>query len=296
MSTLLIPMPGNSSLAEELRSCFPCQIVTPQLHRFPDDEVRVTLLGDFAGCDVQVLCSLDRPDDKMLPIVFIAELARELGARRVGLIAPYLAYMRQDIRFNPGEAISSRPFARLLSQTFDWILTVDPHLHRYKSLCEIYSIRTRVVHAAPALARWISANVPTPVLIGPDGESAQWVSEVANDCAAPYTVMRKVRRGDRTVDVEFVDEHKLTGRTPVLVDDIISSGQTMLSAIKALGRRSSVAPICVAVHGVFAANAYDELLRSGASVLSTNTIYHPSNAVSLASQIAVELELFQSSL
>ena len=296
MNTLLVPMPGNSKLAEELRSSFRCQIVTPQLHRFPDDEVRVTLVGDFVGRDVQVLCSLDRPDDKILPIVFIAELARELGARRVGLIAPYLAYMRQDIRFNPGEAISSRPFARLLSQTFDWLLTVDPHLHRYKSLCEIYSIRTHAVHAAPALARWISANVPAPVLIGPDGESAQWVSEVAGDCAAPYTVMRKVRRGDRTVDVEFADTSKLSGRIPVLVDDIISSGQTMLSAISALRQRSSATPLCLAVHGVFSVNAYDELLRSGARVLSTNTIDHPSNVVSLALEIAAALELFQSSL
>lgn len=296
MSTLLIPMPGNSNLAEELQSSHSCQIITPQLHRFPDDEVRVTLLGDFAGRDVQVLCSLDRPDDKILPIVFISELARELGARRVGLIAPYLAYMRQDIRFNPGEAISSRPFARLLSQSFDWLLTVDPHLHRYKSLCEIYSIRTHVVHAAPELAKWISANVPDPVLIGPDGESAQWVSEVASDCSAPYTVMRKLRHGDRTVDVEFADEQKLSSRTPVFVDDIISSGQTMLSAIRALGQRSSVAPICLAVHGVFAGTAYDDLLLSGARVLSTNTICHPSNAVSLAAKIGDALKLFQSSL
>jgi ribose-phosphate pyrophosphokinase len=296
MTPLLIPMPGNSALADELSSSFPCQILSPQLHRFPDDEVRVTMLGDFSGRDVHVLCSLERPDDKILPIVFIAELARELGARRVGLIAPYLAYMRQDIRFNPGEAISSRPFARLLSRNFDWLITVDPHLHRYKSLCEIYSIRTHVVHAAPALARWISANVPTPILIGPDGESAQWVSEVAGDCTAPYTVMRKVRHGDRTVDVEFADTAKLSGRTPVLVDDIISSGQTMLSAIRALERQSTSAPVCLGVHGVFAGTAYDELVRSGARVLSTNTIGHPSNAVSLGSELATALINFQASL
>ena len=296
MTPILIPMPGNSALADALSSSHSCQIISPQLHRFPDDEIRVTLLGEFSGRDVHVLCSLERPDDKILPIVFIAELARELGARRVGLIAPYLAYMRQDIRFNPGEAISSRPFARLLSQSFDWLLTVDPHLHRYKSLCEIYSIRTHIVHAAPALARWIAANVAAPVLIGPDGESAQWVSEVAGHCAAPYTVMRKVRHGDRTVDVEFADAAKLSGRTPVLVDDIISSGQTMLSAIRALDRRRTETPICLAVHGVFAGTAYDELVGSGARVLSTDTIGHPSNAVSLGSEIATALTSFQASL
>ncbi len=296
MSSVLIPMPGNEKLANELQATLHCPVVPPRLHRFPDEEVRVTLLGDLVGRNVHVVCSLERPDDKILPIVFIAELARELGARQVGLIAPYLGYMRQDIRFNPGEAISSRPFARLLSQTFDWLLTVDPHLHRYKSLCEIYSIRTRVVHAAPALAHWIGANVPDPILIGPDSESSQWVSEVAGDCAAPYTVMRKVRHGDRTVEVSFDNADKLSGRTPVLVDDIVSSGQTMLSAIKALTQKPSAKPICLAVHGVFAGRSYEELLHSRARILSTNTINHPSNAISLVPEIASALLSFQSTL
>jgi ribose-phosphate pyrophosphokinase len=92
-----------------------------------------------------------------LPLLFAADTARDLGARRIGLVAPYLAYMRQDIRFHAGEAVTSRTFAAILSRHLDWLVTVDPHLHRYHELSEIYRIPTQVVHAAPFWPRGSSA-------------------------------------------------------------------------------------------------------------------------------------------
>ena len=168
----------------------------------------------------------------MLPLLFAAATARELGASRVGLVAPYLAYMRQDRRFKPGEAVTSRQVARLLSDAFDWLVTVDPHLHRYSSLADIYSIPTHVVHAAPLIAEWIKANVTNPLIIGPDSESEQWVAAVASDVGAPYSVLEKVRHGDRDVEIRLKDLEQWKGRTPVLVDDIISTGRTMIEAVR----------------------------------------------------------------
>ena len=110
---------------------------------------------------------------------------------QVGLVAPYLAYMRQDRRFKPGEAVTSREVAQLLSGAFDWLVTVDPHLHRYTSLAEIYRIPTHVTHAAPLISQWIKANVPRALVIGPDSESEQWVSAVASEAGAPFTVLRE---------------------------------------------------------------------------------------------------------
>src|SRR6185503_12811188 len=121
-----------------------------------------------------ILCTLADPDAKFLPLIFAAATARELGAARVGLVAPYLAYMRQDRRFNPGEAVTSRYVAKLISGAFDWLVTVDPHLHRYGALGEIYTIPTRAIHAAPLMSDWIRRNVPDPLIVGPDSESEQW--------------------------------------------------------------------------------------------------------------------------
>src|SRR3569832_2014110 len=99
--------------------------------------------------------------------------------------------MRQDVRFHPGEAVRSRTFARLLSSSFDGLVTVDPHLHRWHSLSQLYPIASRVVPAAPAIAEWIRANVADPIVVGPDAESAQWVAEVARLVGVPHLVMEK---------------------------------------------------------------------------------------------------------
>ena len=187
--------------ARRLRACSACDVGQLELHAFPDGETYLRFITDLSGRALVMVCTLDRPNEKTLPLLFAAATARELGAAKVGLVAPYLAYMRQDRRFKPGEAVTSREVARLLSDAFDWLVTVDPHLHRYGSLAEIYRIPTRVVHAAPLISQWIRGTCPNPLIIGPDTESEQWVSAVAKDASAPYSVLQKVRRGDREVEI-----------------------------------------------------------------------------------------------
>jgi ribose-phosphate pyrophosphokinase len=207
-----------------------------ELHRFPDGESLVRLDADVTGRTVVLACSLARPDEKTLPLLFAADAARDLGATKVLLAAPYLAYLRQDRRFHAGEAVTSRSYAALLSTAFDGLVTADPHLHRYHALDEIYRIPTRVVHTAPLIARWVAAQVERPLLIGPDSESEQWVSEVAAGAGAPWIVLQKIRRGDRDVEVSLPDVSAWHDRQPVLVDDIVSSARTMIQAVASVRR------------------------------------------------------------
>lgn len=158
MTRLIIAMPGNDEVAHELASHLGVELGCCEIRRFPDGESFVRTDSEIKGREVAIAGTLDRPDDKFLTLSFLASTARELGAARVGLVAPYLAYMRQDKRFHPGEAVTSEHFARLLSQQFDWLVTMDPHLHRRKSLSEIYSIPTGVTHAGPAIADCCNAN------------------------------------------------------------------------------------------------------------------------------------------
>ena len=119
-----------------------------------------------------------------------------------------------------------------------------------------------------------------PLLIGPDDESAQWVSEVASFIGCPHTVLRKERRGDREVVLSLPDLAALHGHTPVLVDDIISTAHTMVEAVRALLAQGSAAPVCVGVHAVFAGDATALLQAAGAArVVSCNTLAHASNAI-----------------
>ena len=283
MTPLLFALPGNERLAALLAPAIGAEIGSAVIRHFPDGESYWRYDTPVAGRSVALLCTLDRPDDKVLPLLFAAAAARDLKAKRVGLIAPYLAYMRQDHRFQPGEAVTSSYFAKIVSAHFDWLVTVDPHLHRRASLDEIYNTPARTLHAAPLIAEWIRDNVEMPLLVGPDRESEQWVAAVARGAAAPHIVLRKQRRGDREVEVSVPELAQWRERTPVLVDDIISTGQTMIETVKQLERAGLPPAVCVAVHGIFAGNALEELMQAGAArVVTTNTIAHSSNGIDIS--------------
>jgi ribose-phosphate pyrophosphokinase len=257
------------------------------LRRFPDGETYVRLRTPVRGREVVVVCSLERPDERALPALLVAATARDLGARRVGLVAPYLGYMRQDARFAAGEGVTSRYFGRLLSAAFDWLVTVDPHLHRHHSLDAVYAIPALTLSAAPRIAAWITCHVRRPVVIGPDAESAQWAEAVAAACRLPCVVLEKVRRGDRKVAISVPDLRRWRDHTPVLVDDIISTAGTMIATVRQLRRARLAPPICIGVHAVFADGAYDELRGAGvARIVTCNTIAHPSNAIDVTDVVA----------
>lgn len=287
MTPLVLALPGSEPAARRLARALKARLGGIEMRRFPDGETYLRLKAKVAGRRVIVVAELDRPDDKFLPLLFLASAARDLGARNVGLVCPYLPYMRQDKRFKSGEAVTSTCFAGSVSRAFDWLVRVDPHLHRRKSLSEIYSIPSTVSHAAPLIARWIRDHVPRPILVGPDAESAQWVAAVAERAGEPYTVLSKQRLGDRSVRVS---PFRLDGggkRTPVLVDDIVSSARTMIEAVKQIRNRGGVAPWCIAVHALFVGDAYRQLREAGAGrIASCNTIRHRSNAIDVTELLA----------
>ncbi|WP_332852307.1 ribose-phosphate pyrophosphokinase [Duganella sp. S19_KUP01_CR8] len=287
MNAMLMALPGAESFAGHLREHLGCEAGELLLHQFPDGETCPQLTPAVAGRDVILVAALHQPDHKIMALYLCACVARELGARSVGLVAPYLPYMRQDASFAPGQGVTARHFARLLSGCFDSLVTVDPHLHRFHQLSELYGIATEVVPAAPEIAAWISANVERPVLVGPDEESEQWVGQVAVAVGCPYTVLRKVRSGDREVSVSLPPAGVLADSTPVLVDDIISTARTMIAATLQLKAAGCAPPVCIGVHALFGGAAYAELKAAGAGrIVSCDTVPHASNAIGMGAPMA----------
>lgn len=292
MMPVLLSFPDDRSLATAVAGRIGARTGRLEWRHFPDGESLVAIDEHVADADVVLFASLDDPDRKALPLRFAARTARELGARSVGLVAPYLAYMRQDTRFHPGEAVSANAFAQFLDESVDWLVTVDPHLHRIAALDEVFRIPATAVAAAPQLAEWIRREVARPLLIGPDSESAQWVADVARLAHVPYEVLHKTRRGDREVEVSLPDIERLRGYTPVLVDDIVSTGRTLVAALEHLGRLRLPPAVCVVIHPIFAGDAWECLQRAGAGrIVSTDSIAHSSNAISLAEPIATAVAL-----
>lgn len=241
---------------------------------------------DVSGKDVVVVARLDRPDIRVLPVLYMAQTLRDMGARHLTLVSPYLPYMRQDARFHAGEALTSRYFAELLSAAWDEVITVDPHLHRIDTLDAIYRVPTRVVSSSSAVARYLAAHVSDVVLVGPDEESAQWVRAVAQILQRPWAVLTKVRHGDRDVRITVPEDFPREG-TPWFLDDIISTGSTLIEAREALlGARVDVQH-AIGIHGIFVDGAEEALSAAGfRTVVTTNTLAHATNGIDVLPELS----------
>lgn len=287
MSAVVFALPENSGLAQALAAALDAETGVLQVRRFPDGETYVRLDTAVARRAAVIAASLNQPDAKLAPLLFISRTARALGAATIVLAAPYLAYMRQDRQFRPGEGVTSRFFAEFVSSFADALVTVDPHLHRISALSEIYSIPAAVVPAAPSIGQWIRSNISSPLLIGPDEESRQWVAAVAEAAGAPHVILTKVRHGDRDVEVSTPQIATWRDRTPVLVDDIVSTAHTMIETVRHLKAAGMRAPVCIGVHAIFSGSAYADLLASGAArIVTCNTIAHASNAIDVWPDVA----------
>ena len=285
----LIALPGANDLAEALAEQVGWVCSSLDHRRFPDGESYLRLAAELSG-PAALVARLDRPDPKIPALLFAAELARERGATRLGLVCPYLPYMRQDTRFRSGEALTSACFADWLSARFDWLLTVDPHLHRYSSLSEIYRLQACSPSAAGAIGDWIVQRIERPLIVGPDAESAQWVEAVAAPHALPWRVLNKTRHGDRSVSIDRAGLDGLDGLNPVLVDDIASSGHTLAEAARALQAAGLAAPVCIVVHGLFDKRSLATLADAGiAQLVCTNSVRTAYSEIELAPLLAQHL-------
>lgn len=283
---LLLGFPEYLTQAQQLADATGWPLAEVDIHRFPDGECRLQLPEKLP--EHVIFCrSLDRPNDKLVELLLAAAGARELGAKTLTLVAPYLCYMRQDKAFHPGEVVSQRHLGRLLAQSFDRVVTVDAHLHRISQLSEAIPLEYAInLTATIPLGDFIASQVASPLLVGPDEEAEQWVAAIAARHQLDYVCARKQRFGDREVQITL-PEGNWRGRNVVLVDDIASSGRTLEEAAHLL-QEHQLASLSVAVtHALFAGDAMERLRAVGVGkVWSCDSITHPTNCASLSGLLA----------
>lgn len=290
---MIITTCGNSEkiarkLAKELKVEFsPLTIAS-----FPDGDLYLRFNTDLKNKTLVIVQSFQpHPDMSLFDVIFAAETAKDLGAKKVILVAPYLAYMRQDKRFNPGEGISSKIMAKLLNHSIDKLITIDPHIHRYKSLREIFTISTTKLTANHLIADYIKKHFRDEIIIGPDWESFQWAEDIAKRIKVHATVLKKTRFSSRHVEVKMIHPIELRGKNVVIVDDIISTGHTIAEAAKDAKRKGAKKIYAIGVHGLLVENAIAKLKKAGVSeVITTNCIEHSTNKIDVTSVIFEELK------
>lgn len=293
MTPALLYCDDEAAAARRLAEAAGLAAVAIARHRFPDEELRLTLpLHDAAAFPetLVVYRSLDRPNDKLVELLLIARHARAQGVRRLVLVAPYLAYMRQDIAFHPGEVVSQPLVGRFLAELFDAVITVDPHLHRIARLDQAIPLKHAVaLSGAPRLAELIAERREAPLLVGPDAEARQWVQSAAAATGFEAGVCHKTRRGDRDVAITLPDI-EVAGRRVVLMDDVASSGHTLARAAEALLAAGAASVDVAVTHALFAGDALSVIEAAGVGeVWSTDAIAHGSNAIALAPLLAEAL-------
>lgn len=292
----LLCFDDEQAIAQRAASAAGLSLAIIERHRFPDGELRLRLPAPLP-LRVVLWRGLHQPNEKLVELLLAARTARHLGARHLTLVTPYLAYMRQDMAFNPGEAVSQRIVGGFLADLFDAVITVDPHLHRVATLEEAIPVRDAIVlSGAPLLADHIATQRQDVLLIGPDEESLQWVAQAAARHGWSHGVCRKTRHGDRRVDIELPDL-PITGRAVVLMDDVASSGHTVAQAARLL-KAAGAASVDVAVtHALFASGAVELLREAGVGqVWSTDAIPHASNAVSIVPAVVQALSRLPNAL
>jgi ribose-phosphate pyrophosphokinase len=284
MSVAIQSLPSSSRDAANLASRLGVPFREIAIHAFPDGEIRVTV-GPASATTI-IYASLDRPNDTLIALLFAAEALRRGGAKRLVLVAPYLCYMRQDTAFHEGEAISQKVIGPLLARCIDRVVTVDAHLHRTADITAVFpGIQADNLSAMPTISDTLRRTGldPATVVAGPDAESLPWVSDLAGRLGLSYTVARKTRRGDRSVAIEFLqDRASIAGRPALIVDDIVSSGGTMIACAKALTAAGATAIDAVVTHALFPEAACKQMASSGIrSIRSTQSVPHFTNAIVL---------------
>lgn len=271
-------------LAEALGAAF----AVIDLHRFPDGEVLPTVPRQEPVAIVYR--SLDRPNGKIVPLLLAADAARRAGARRVVLVCPYLCYLRQDTVFAPGQPLSRDVVCGLLGRAFDRVVTVDAHLHRTRDLAAVMGVAADDLSAAGPLAQALR-GAGRPVVVGPDRESAPWVRRIAERLGGEPLVFAKQRQGDRSVRLSAPDLSPVRGRRAVLVDDIVSSGATLIAGVEQLKAAGAAYIEVGVVHALFGPDVAEALKGAGAArIVSTDSVAHPTNAAPLAGLLAKALE------
>ena len=243
---------------------------------FPDGELRLRFNVDVKGKQVVFVQGFSpSPNESLLELLFAIRTAKELGAKKVTVVAPYFGYMRQDRRFHPGEVKSNTIVSRLIEFAgADSFYTVAGHLHRVNSMTELFKIPARNFSIHEEMAVWVKKKFGTnAIVIGPDIESWRVGKHVAQLVGCKYDTFLKKRVSGSKIKHTALATIDCKGCDVVIIDDIVSTGGTIIGAAKHLKKMGAKSVSALCVH-LMSDAAGDKLRRNGLRfVAASNTVH-----------------------
>jgi ribose-phosphate pyrophosphokinase len=233
------------------------------VERFPDGEVSVRLEESVRGREVFVVQPTSPPvNEHLVELLAFADACRRASAARTTAVVPYFGYARADKRRGRREPITASVVADLLEAVgVAHVLTVDVHAPQVEGF---FRIPLDNLTAVPALCEALGGRLPGgAVVVAPDAGRVSMAAEYARRLKAPMAVLHKRREsGTRTVVTHLVGD--VRGRACLIIDDMISTGGTIVGSVEALlGAGASDEIIVAATHGLLVAGAREKLARKG---------------------------------
>jgi ribose-phosphate pyrophosphokinase len=255
----------------------------PFIKRFPDGELYLRVGGRLEGEDVVVVQST-RTDRDFLELILLQDAVREAGARHLFVVVPYFGYARQDRSFFPGEPVSARSLGRHIELGSDAVVTVDMHS---QPTLQAFSKPVFEASGVPALARMFRER-PVDVLISPDKGGIERVQRMAQLLEKPWFALTKRRIDSEHVELSLPADLPLplAGKHAVVLDDVISTGGTIVEAAKLLRKNGAGVVTAACTHGLFLRDAFERIKAVVDEIYSTDTLENPAEKASVAPDIA----------
>ncbi|MBA2860520.1 ribose-phosphate diphosphokinase [Methanococcus maripaludis] len=265
---IIIPGLNSQNLAKEVAKLTNSELARVESKQFPDGEIYVRVHNELKGKDAVIIQTQNTQNDSIVEAILMCEALREEGVKRITLVAPYLAYARQDKKFNAGEPISIKALAKVYSSICDRIITINPHETHIE---EFFDIPFIYGDAIPKLAEHAGIKLVKPLVLSPDKGAVALAKRAAEElnCECDYLEKTRISPTEIKIAPKNLD---VSGKDVLIVDDIISTGGTMATAISMLIEQGARTVIAACVHPVLIGDALNKLHLGGASeIVGTNT-------------------------
>jgi len=263
-------------MAEELK----CELLDIERKRFPDGEMYIRIMGDFKGEDV-VAVGNTRDDTEIIEFLLMINAAKENGAARVIAVVPYFGYARQHMVYRSGEPVSSKVMISSIENFCDSIIVVEIHDLATAKFSRRGLINVKIVK--PLVEYYRDKKID--YVVSPDDGGLERAKELADLLKTKSFNIDKKRIDSRTVTMT-VPDIDVRGKNIVLLDDMISTGGTIIKATDLLKKRGADKVYVSAIHGIFANGSYNEISSIAQDIVITDTIFGKWSKITVAGEVA----------
>lgn len=280
----IVPSSTAYNVSRKLASIFSCNVSGVVRKRFPDNEMYLKIIDDVKGEDV-LLVGNTRSDQDIIEYLLLLDAIKEEEPKSITAVVPFFGYARQHMRYNNGEPVSSKVFTQAINQYADRIITVELHDEQTLDYSKVPFTDIKIIN--PIYKYFMDKNID--FVISPDDGGYERVKLMGSKLGIPAYYIDKKRIDSTTVKMTLPEED-YKDKNILILDDIISTGGTIIKASRMLKDKGVRNIYACAIHGVFANNSNEKIERYVNELTVTDTIETKYSNITISGEIAESLK------